>query len=109
MKEGFDQVQVEFKRLEAYIKDVDARMKGGFEQISLEMKKLDAHIKDVDARIKDVEFELKTEIKRVESDLTLAMKAMELRLTEKMGRMIFGSTAFTITVLGAFITLAKFF
>jgi hypothetical protein len=33
---------------------------------------------------------------------------MEVRLTEKMGKLIFGSTAFTVTVLGALMTLAKF-
>ena len=74
--------------------------------LHVEIKRVEAQINaDMTVKLKDLELQMtEKELQMMEK-----MKDQELRMTEKMGKMIFGSTAFTVTVLGALMTLAKFF
>jgi uncharacterized small protein (DUF1192 family) len=99
--------------LQAKIAEVNRDLRAEIDKratdLQAEIAKINADLRaEIDKRATELHVEIKRVEAQINADMTVKLKDLELRLTEKMGKLIFGSTAFTVTVLGALMALAKF-
>ena len=77
------------------LRELELRLTGNHKDLELQLA----------GNLKDLELKIAGDLKDQEVKLSGALKDLELRLMSRLGAVVAGSTALTIAILGALITL----